>query len=100
MKQLKSNSEQLPEGYREWKNEISNKIEAAKLNAALHVNTDLLGLYWTIGNEILKKQQKSGWGTQVIEQLSHDLTGQFPNDKGYSVRNLHYMRRFAAAYPK
>jgi len=59
----------------------------------------MLELYWSIGNDIIKKQKGLGWGTQVIEQLSKDLTHRFPNDKGYSIRNLHYMRRFASAYP-
>ena len=59
----------------------------------------MLELYWRIGSDILKKQKEFGWGTQVIEQLSKDLTQRFPDDKGYSTRNLHNMRRFASAYP-
>ena len=35
----------------------------------------------------------------VIEQLSADLSHKFPDDRGYSVRNLKYMRQFAQAYP-
>lgn len=93
------NSSILPEGYIEWKNIIEKRIESAKFNAALHVNTDMLELYWRIGSDILEKQKEFGWGTQVIEQLSKDLTKRFPNDKGYSVRNLHNMRRFASTYP-
>ncbi len=89
----------LPSGYQEWRKEIEKRIESAKFNAALHVNTDMLELYWSIGNDILTKQKELGWGTQVIEQLSKDLMLRFPNDRGYSVRNLHYMRRFAVAYP-
>lgn len=89
----------LPEGYAEWRSRIENLIEQAKLNAAIHVNTDMLSLYWTIGNDIIQEQKTHGWGSQVIEQLSIDLTRKFPNDKGYSVRNLHYMRRLAENYP-
>lgn len=59
----------------------------------------MLSLYWSIGSDIIKKKRELGWGAQVIEQLSVDLTRSFPNDKGYSVRNLHYMRRFAENYP-
>ena len=90
----------LPIGYEPWRKEIERRIESAKFNAALHVNTDMLALYWSIGDDILTKQKELGWGTKVIEQLSKDLTRRFSNDKGYSVRNLHHMRRFAAAYPK
>lgn len=59
----------------------------------------MLELYWQIGSDILEKQKELGWGKQVIAQLSKDLAKRFPNDKGYSIRNLHNMRRFAAAYP-
>ncbi len=89
----------LPDGYIEWRNKIENRIEKAKLNAAIHVNTDMLSLYWSIGSDIIRKKKELGWGAQVIEQLSVDLTRKFPEDKGYSVRNLHYMRRFAENYP-
>ena len=78
----------LPDGYIEWRSKIENLIEKAKLNAAIHVNTDMLSLYWCLGNDILRKKKELGWGSQVIEQLSVDLTRKFPDDKGYSVRNL------------
>ncbi|MDE5554418.1 MAG: DUF1016 domain-containing protein, partial [Muribaculaceae bacterium] len=89
----------LPYGYAEWRKRIETLIENAKLNAAIHVNTDMLSLYYSIGNDILSKQKEFGWGAQVIDQLSIDLTRKFPEDKGYSVRNLHYMRQFAENYP-
>lgn len=92
-------AEMLPDGYDEWRKKIEHLIEISKLNAALHVNTDLLQLYWSIGADIISKQKKYGWGKQIISQLSADLTRRFPDDKGYSVRNLHYMRKFAEAYP-
>lgn len=89
----------LPIGYAEWRKKIVTLIENAKLNAVIHVNTDLLSLYWSIGKDIIQKKTELGWGAQVIEQLSSDLSCKFPGDKGYSVRNLHYMRTFAESYP-
>lgn len=74
-------------------------IEQSKLRAILSVNAELLNLYWKIGNYILAKQKDAGWGSKVISQLSKDLTEQFPDDKGYSVTNLKYMRGFALSYP-
>ena len=47
----------------------------------------------------MQKQKEKGWGKKVIEQLSKDLTNRFPNDRGYSVRNLGYMKYFAQEYP-
>lgn len=89
----------LPPEYTRWKDGIVSLIESAKFNSAIRVNSDLLQLYWNIGHDIYVKQVEKGWGSGVIEQLSSDLSERFPEDKGYSVRNLHYMRRFAVAYP-
>jgi predicted nuclease of restriction endonuclease-like (RecB) superfamily len=60
----------------------------------------MLSLYWEIGNSNLEKQQQNGWGSKVIDILSVDLVKKFPNNTGFSVRNLKYMRAFAEAYPK
>lgn len=54
---------------------------------------------WNIGKSILQKQEQEGWGKQVIEQLSKDLISRYPNDRGYSKRNLGYMKSFAMQYP-
>ena len=89
----------LPDGYDAWRNAIEVRIERAKLQAALKVNSELLSLYWSIGKDILFKQEQLGWGKQVITQLSHDLSLRFPDDRGYSERNLGYMKQFAMEYP-
>ncbi|WP_319580745.1 DUF1016 N-terminal domain-containing protein [uncultured Methanospirillum sp.] len=39
------------------------------------------------------------WGVKVIDKLSQDLRKEFPDMKGFSVRNLKYMQTFGAAYP-
>jgi len=89
----------LPTGYVVWRKNIETLIEQAKLKALMSVNSELLTLYWHIGSEILQKQQQQGWGSQVIDKLSADLCKRFPNDRGYSIRNLKNMRQFAATYP-
>ena len=43
--------------------------------------------------------QRQGWGAKVIERLAHDLRTAFPQMKGFSPRNLKYMRAFAEAWP-
>lgn len=89
----------MPAGYEEWRRRIEAMIETMKLESVLHVNADMLQLYWNIGNDILAKQKEKGWGAQVISQLSKDLSAKFPDDRGYSERNLGYMKRFASTYP-
>jgi predicted nuclease of restriction endonuclease-like (RecB) superfamily len=55
-------------------------------------------LYWEIGRAILQKQEQKGWGAKVIDRLSYDLKQSFPDMKGFSPRNLKYMRAFASSW--
>ncbi len=77
---------------------LQERIRSAQTRAALSVNRDLL-LYWQIGREILIQQDAQGWGARVIDRLSQDLRQAFPGMKGFSARNLKYMRAFAEAWP-
>jgi predicted nuclease of restriction endonuclease-like (RecB) superfamily len=56
-------------------------------------------LYWDIGRSILEQQAELGWGAKVIDRLATDLRSAFPHMKGFSPRNLKYMRAFADAWP-
>jgi predicted nuclease of restriction endonuclease-like (RecB) superfamily len=78
---------------------IKTRVQQAQLKAVVAVNTELIVLYWQIGREILERQEQEGWGTGVIDGLSKDLHTAFPQMKGFSPRNLGYMKRFAQTYP-
>lgn len=88
-----------PEGYGDWLKELKNRIHSAQLRASLAVNRELVLLYWQIGQDILTRQAQQGWGAKVIERLARDLRSAFPDMKGFSPRNLKYMRAFAEAWP-
>ncbi|MDO8872895.1 MAG: PDDEXK nuclease domain-containing protein [Methanoregula sp.] len=77
---------------------LKQRIRSSQVKAAVSVNRELVLLYWQIGNEILTRQEREGWGAKVIDRLSLDLIIEFPDMKGFSVRNLKYMRKFAAAW--
>lgn len=89
----------VPEGYPELLRDLKERIRAAQIRAALSVNRELIALYWQIGRAILVRQQEYGWGAQVIDRLSADLRHTFPDMRGFSPRNLQYMRTFANTYP-
>jgi predicted nuclease of restriction endonuclease-like (RecB) superfamily len=86
------------EGYAEFLQALKTRIQQAQVRAALSVNRELVLLYWQIGREILQKQQAQGWGAKVIDRLAKDLRREFPDMKGFSPRNLKYMRALAEAY--
>jgi predicted nuclease of restriction endonuclease-like (RecB) superfamily len=89
----------LPEGYDAFLKDLKERIRAAQIKAAVAVNTELIYLYWDLGQQILLRQQQEGWGANVINRLAADLRHAFPELKGFSPRNLGYMKAFAAAYP-
>ncbi|MFW9263675.1 DUF1016 N-terminal domain-containing protein [Nostoc sp. CALU 546] len=87
------------DNYDNFLRELKERIRSAQVRAALSVNRELILLYWQIGRDILLQQQQQGWGAKVIERLARDLKQAFPEMKGFSARNLNYMRAFAEAYP-
>lgn len=76
---------------------IKREINAAQYRAALHVNADMLLLYYDIGCVI---NEHKTWGSKFIDNLAADIRLSFPKSKGYSVRNLKYMAKFAETYPE
>jgi len=88
-----------PEGYADWLADLKGRIHSAQQRATLTVNRELVMLYWQLGRDILARQAEQGWGAKVIERLAHDLRAAFPEMKGFSPRNLMYMRAFAQAWP-
>jgi len=89
----------MPEGYADWLADLKTRIHSAQQRATLAVNRELVLLYWQIGRDILARQAAQGWGAKVIERLAQDLRAAFPDMKGFSPRNLKYMRAFAEAWP-
>ena len=87
------------DSYELFLNDLKKRISTARVKAALAVNKELILLYWQIGTKILAKQEEKGWGSKVIPQLAKDLKREFPDMKGFSQRNLKYMRTFADAWP-
>ena len=89
----------LPADYAVWLSELKTRIHEAQQRATRAVNRELVLLYWQIGGDILARQDREGWGAKVIERLAQDLRNAFPDMKGFSPRNLKYMRAFAEAWP-
>lgn len=88
----------LSSEYKQLLEQLLNKVASSRYQAARYVNKELILLYRYIGTEILNRQNEYGWGAKVIDQLSRDLRTAFPETKGFSVRNLKYMKKFAEEY--
>lgn len=91
---------ELPRDYARALAEIKHRIHQERLRVVLAANSAMVLLYWDIGRMILDRQERAGWGAKVIDRLSVDLREAFADLKGFSPRNLNYMRAFAAAWPE
>lgn len=88
----------LPDDYPRLLAELKTTIRTSQAHAHRTVNTQLIELYWSIGTAILNRQHAEGWGAKVIDRLAADLSEAFPDSKGFSRRNLQYMRDLATAW--
>lgn len=93
MKSPESPLNSTPE-YTHWLQEIKVKIKQAQVRAALAASRELILFYWDLGKSISKTLQENTWGNKVIDQLSKDLASEFPAIKGFSRRNLYYVKKF------
>jgi predicted nuclease of restriction endonuclease-like (RecB) superfamily len=79
---------------------IAELLEAARRNAARTVNALMTATYWEIGRRIVEFEQqgkdRAGYGEQLLDQLSADLTSRF--GRGFGRRNLFQIRAFYLAY--
>ena len=86
--------------YKQFIVAIKSKIQSSQIKASIKVNVELLKLYWDIAEMIVQKQKESAWGDGFIKNVSRDLKVEFPKMKGFSVRNIKYMRQWYNFYEK
>jgi predicted nuclease of restriction endonuclease-like (RecB) superfamily len=84
--------------YKESLSSVIKKIEESKHQAITTVNKLLIELYWFIGETLVNLQEKSEWGSGVVEKLSQDLRIKYPEQSGFSSRNLWDCKRFHLTY--
>lgn len=84
--------------YNSWFSDLKSKIKHRQIKAAVAVNSELIMMYWELGREILKKSEKSVWGSGFINQLSADLKTEFSEMTGFSADNLRQMKNFYSFY--
>jgi len=91
--------------YEELLADIKSRLHLARTRAVHAANAELIGAYWYIGKEILRRQEEGGnrrgrGGPKIVQRLSADLRAAFPDMRGFSVNNLLRMRKFATAWPE
>ena len=84
--------------YALWLAELKQNFRSCQAKAAVRVNSAMLEFYWHLGRDIFKLQAEIKWGSAFFENLSLDLRKEFPDQKGFSVTNLKYIKRWYLFY--
>ncbi|KWF56113.1 PDDEXK nuclease domain-containing protein [Burkholderia pseudomultivorans] len=91
----------VPADYAGIHGSIVELLDEARRAAARSVNALMTASYWEIGRRIVEAEQRgkrrAGYGEQLIERLSGDLTARF--GRGFSRQNLQQMRSFFLTWP-
>ncbi len=82
--------------YKNWLTELKSKVRSTQVKASLAVNSALILFYWELGKQISEKENI--YGSSLIPSVSKDLKEEFPDMKGFSVRNLSYCKNFYSFY--
>jgi len=72
---------------------IKQEIRTAQHRALRQVNQEMILLYWNIGDQL---NFHMDYGSAFINRLSKEIQSSFPHIKGFSARNLRYMKKFAS----
>lgn len=84
--------------YVQWLSDLKQRYRQSQAKAAVHVNHGMLEFYWSLGRDIVALKAESKWGSDFFNQLSVDLKQTFPQQKGFSVTNLKYIKRWYLFY--
>ena len=68
---------EMPDDYYVLLEELKQQISQQRLHIVQSANVQMIMLYWSIGRQILLKQDQQGWGAKVIERLAIDLKKEF-----------------------
>jgi predicted nuclease of restriction endonuclease-like (RecB) superfamily len=78
--------------------DIIQLIKHSRSKAITAVNTEMINLYWNIGQYIYNRLETAEWGKSVVKELADFLLRMEPALKGFSDANLWRMRQFYEIY--
>ena len=87
------------QSYSAWIADLKRRYRATQIKAAVAVNSALIEFYWNLGKDIFEKFAKEArYGSRFFEKISFDMREEFPNDSGFSPRNIRYCQDFYRLY--
>lgn len=80
--------------YVAWLSEIKRRYISAQIKASIKINVEKLRFNWSVGRDLVMRKAEERWGSGVVEQLSLDMKEAFPQEKGFSSRNMWRMKQW------
>ncbi len=88
----------LDKEYVQWIHDIKQRFRNAQIKASVKVNSEQLLFNWQLGRDLVTRKAEEKWGSGIVEQVSLDLQAAFPKAKGFSARNLWFMKQWYDFY--
>ena len=95
---VRSHDIMIDEEYVQWMSEVKQRFRSAQIKAAVKVNSEQLLFNWQLGRDLVERKAEEKWGSGIVEQVSLDLRDAFPTAKGFSARNLWFMKQWYTFY--
>ena len=84
--------------YCEWIHELKDRYRSSQIKAAVKINSEMLLFNWQLGRDLVIRRAEEKWGKGIVELVSRELQSEFPNAKGFSPRNLWFMKQWYFFY--
>ena len=100
-KEIQDKGNRLTDSFRSYATllrQIKQRVLLAQQRSIYAANEEMLRMYWDIGSMLQQSQQTDGWGKKTLQRLSVDLKNDYPEIKGFSVRNMQCMMQFFCEY--
>jgi len=78
--------------------QIVRLIQTTRFRALSAVNSELVNLYWQVGQTISMRLEKATWGDGMVTELAQYIQKNHPEIKGFDKVNLYRMCRFYETY--
>ena len=78
--------------------QVKQRVRIAQQRAIYSANDEMLRMYWDVGHLLSDAQKQIGWGNGALKRLSVDIHNDYPEIKGFSVRNCQCMIQFYNEY--
>ena len=95
---VKSQGLQMDADYAVWIAELAKRYRSSQIKASIKVNDEMLRFYWSVGEDIEKRQYENRYGSHFYENVSKDLRKTLKINRGLSPTTIKYTHYFYRLY--